>query len=167
MICQQLVAKDCKLHVQGFLRVWFWRFFGVFFQLVGGRGFFCGFVWLGVFNRTIQKKTGTAMLALPLKTGHGSPTNSLFEKSEVSEKTSQINGISLHSPLSTGLAFQTGRIILLWERHQFIWKSQMAALHFVLRTFFKTFKIICQILGQDSVTSYRQGGMIRAQPLKR
>lgn len=42
----------------------------------------------------------------------------------------------------------------------------MAALHLILRTFFKTFKIICQILGQDAVTSYREGGMIRAQPLK-
>lgn len=42
----------------------------------------------------------------------------------------------------------------------------MATLHFVLRTFFKTFKIICQILGQDAVTSCREGGMIRAQPLR-
>lgn len=64
---------------------------GLFSWLVGGLlffvvvvfsfwGVFCGFVWLGVFNRTIQKKTKNCNAGS--ETGHGSPTDSLCEKSK-------------------------------------------------------------------------------------
>lgn len=57
------------------------------------------------------------MVALQIRpptseTDHGSPTNTLFEKSKriVSEKTSQINAIHLHGPLYIGFLFQTGKL---------------------------------------------------------
>lgn len=72
----QQLAKGCKLQV--------WRVFFLFCLFLQF-GVFCLF-WF--FNRTIQKKASTAMLALQLRpptseTGNGSPTNSLIEKSKL------------------------------------------------------------------------------------